>query len=133
MVVRNRVNGMLYDRYHLTFLTESDYQYYVESVKYRCNEENIVRAHYIVPRHKKQFCSTHYAADVYLEHCRARMSDYKDIPYPDNLYCMMAMLNGYQKLSDKVGGFPVSERQVLIDENGEVRVWINPDFSKNHP
>ena len=61
------------------------------------------------------------------------MSDYKDIPYPDNLYCMMAMLNGYQKLSDKVGGFPVSERQVLIDENGEVRVWINPDFSKNHP
>ena len=46
---------------------------------------------------------------------------------------MMAMLNGYQKLEHKVGPFPVSERQVLIDDNGEVRVWINTDFSKNHP
>lgn len=32
-----------------------------------------------------------------------------------------------------MGWFPVSEGQVLIDENGEVRVWINADFYKNIP
>ena len=53
MVVRNRANGLLYDRYHISFLTENDYQYYTESVKYRRNEDNIVRAHFIVPKHKK--------------------------------------------------------------------------------
>lgn len=107
-MVRNRINGILYDRYRLHFINEQDYKFYLESVKFRQNEPNIVRANYIVPQHRKEFCSVAYSADVYLEHCRARLSDYKDIPYPDNLYCMMAMLNGYESLYEKVGGFSVS-------------------------
>lgn len=77
----------------------------MELAKFRRDEENIVRVHYIIPHHRKEFCSTSYEADVYLEHCHARLSEYKDIPYPDNLYCMMAMLNGYEKLSGNFGGF----------------------------
>lgn len=65
-VVRNRMDGMVYDRYHVTFQSEHDFQYYTESMKFRRNEDNIVRAYHLVPMHKKEFCSTHYAADVYL-------------------------------------------------------------------
>lgn len=56
--------------------------------------------------------------NVYLEHCRSRLIEYEDIPYPDYLYCAMAMLDGYKKLYNKVGRFYVSEQQVMIDENG---------------
>jgi len=39
------------------------------------------------------------------------------------------MLDGYSKLFNKIGRFNVTEEQVMIDENGEVRVWLNEDFS----
>lgn len=43
----------------------------------------------------------------------------------------MAMLDGYNKLHRKVGRFFVSEQQVMIDEDGEIRVWLNSDYSEN--
>lgn len=45
----------------------------------------------------------------------------------------MAMLEGYRKLFNEVGRFYVSEDQTIIDERGEVRVWLNSDFSKDIP
>lgn len=44
---------------------------------------------------------------------------------------MMAMLDGYKKLYDQIGRFHVSADQVIIDNQGEVRVWVNSDLSKN--
>jgi uncharacterized protein YrzB (UPF0473 family) len=41
------------------------------------------------------------------------------------------MLEGYEKLYRKVGGFCIEEDQVMIDESGKVRVWVNSDFSDN--
>lgn len=35
------------------------------------------------------------------------------------------MLDGYKKLFSKIGRFHVSERQVMIDQDGEIRVWLN--------
>lgn len=46
---------------------------------------------------------------------------------------MKSMLNGYKKLYNKVGRFFISDDQVIIDEHGEVRVWLNSDFSKSYP
>ena len=46
---------------------------------------------------------------------------------------MMAMLDGYKKIFDKIGKFYLAEEQVCIDEDGEVRVWVNSDLSKNYP
>ena len=43
------------------------------------------------------------------------------------------MLNGYKKLYDRVGRFYISDDQVIIDEHGEVRVWLNSNFSKFEP
>lgn len=43
----------------------------------------------------------------------------------------MAMLDGYKKLFSKIGRFHVSEHQVMIDQDGEIRVWLNEDYSEN--
>lgn len=45
----------------------------------------------------------------------------------------MAMLDGYKKIFDKIGKFYLAEEQVCIDEDGEIRVWVNSDLSKNYP
>lgn len=83
------------------------------------------------PKVVKEFCGASYMLDVYIEHCRSRLSDYEDIPYPDYLYCSLAMLDGYKKLYSKIKRFHVSESQVMIDEEGEIRVWLNEDFCEN--
>jgi hypothetical protein len=70
---------------------------------------------------------------VYIYHPKVRLSDFRDIPYPDSLYCMMAMLEGYRKIFDKIGKFYLAEEQVCIDHEGEIRVWVNSDLSKNYP
>ncbi len=75
---------------------------------YRRNEAHIVRVLHYEPKIVKEFCATSYMLNVYLEHCRSRLSDYEDVPYPDYLYCAMAMLDGYRKLFGKVGRFHVS-------------------------
>lgn len=46
---------------------------------------------------------------------------------------MIAMLDGYRKLFKEVGRFYISEDQTIIDGDGEVRVWLNSDFSKDIP
>ena len=70
---------------------------------------------------------------VFLEHVRGRLSEYKDIPLRDSLYCMLAMLDGYKKLFNQAGRFFISEDQIIIDDKGEVRVWINSDLGKDIP
>jgi hypothetical protein len=66
-----------------------------------------------------------------LEHCKARLDQFKDVPGPDSLYCSMAMLDGYEKLFRKVYRFYVEPSQVMIDESGKVRVWVNQNFAEN--
>jgi hypothetical protein len=76
-------------------------------VEFRRNEEGIVRVVYHDPKIVREFCGASYMMDVYLEHCKARLGEFQDAPTPDNLYCALAMLDGYEKLSRKVGGFCV--------------------------
>jgi hypothetical protein len=103
----------------------------MESVDYRRDEENIVRVVHYEPKIIKEFCGSSYMLNVYLEHCKSRFSEFQDIPTPDNLYCSIAMLDGFEKLYKKVGRFYVSENEAMIDESGKIRVWLNSDFSEN--
>jgi hypothetical protein len=101
----------------------------MNSVTFRRNEENIVRVKHYDPKVVRELCGADYVLDVYLEHCKARLDEFQDVPAPDSLYCAMAMLDGYEKLYRKVGRFYVDHNQVLIDESGKVRVWLNSDFA----
>lgn len=63
-----------------------------------------------MPDINKKLCGSSYRATIYVESPKNRLSDFKDIPFPDNLYCISAMLQGYQKIYENIGNiFPVSE------------------------
>ena len=63
----------------------------------------------------------------------SRLSEIKDIPYPDNLYLLMQSLEGYSRIFKHSHYFQVEEAQVCIDYQGKVKIWVNCDLSINYP
>jgi len=57
-----------------------------------------------------------------------RLSNVRDIPYPDCLHLYDSVLNGYEQLSQLVGYFDVDEEEIGISDRGQVKVWLNPSF-----
>jgi hypothetical protein len=68
---------------------------------------------------------------VYLEHTPYRLSSINNILIQENLYVLSAALAGFQKLYTLVGCFRPSEDMVGIDCEGRIKVWLNPNFSRN--
>ena len=58
----------------------------------------MVNTRYLVQKNNPDFCSHTFMARVYIEHIFTRLSEIKDIPYPDNLYVLMESLEGYSKI-----------------------------------
>jgi hypothetical protein len=133
-VLENQRTGELIDEYQLFWPSEEDFRFYLDSYYWRRQEYNILPSRFIVEQHSEQFCSRSYGAKVYIEHVPTRLSDVTDIPFPDNLYVVLAVLEGYQKLYENVHHyFPIAEDQICIDRDGVVKVWVNSDLSKNYP
>jgi len=81
----------------------------------------------------KGICSNVRGAIVYVQHIPIRLTDITDIPLPDSLYMVKCSLLGFKKLFEKLGYFNAIEEHIGIDREGHVRVWLNADFSRNHP
>ena len=62
-----------------------------------------------------------------------KLSDIKDIPYPDNLYVLLSSLDGFDRIVQKTGYFEIEEYMICINKQGEVKVWINDNLSRNYP
>ena len=130
---RHLETGDLIDEYEMYFTDEEDYKIYLDAFIWRLREPNIVRTFYLKENHQEELCSKTYAAKVYIEHIKTRLSDITDIPFPENLYVANCALDGYHKLYDHLHYFRVEESQICVDSNGLVRVWLNSDLSKNYP
>jgi len=70
-----------------------------------------------------------YTESIFVERVPFRLSNVKDIPYPDVLHLYDSTINGFQQLTQVVPYFRIDEDQIGINENGKVKVWLNPDFS----
>ena len=44
---------------------------------------------------------------------------------------LVECLRGFELLLKKFGPFPITSKQICLDSKGLLKVWINPDFSKN--
>jgi hypothetical protein len=44
---------------------------------------------------------------LYTERIPLKLSDIKDIPYPDNLYVLLASLDGFDRIVQKAGFFEI--------------------------
>jgi hypothetical protein len=129
----NKKTGELIDEYNLVWLDEAEYEYYLKSFNWRHNQQNVVNTRYMVLRSEQQFCGHTYSARVYIEHVFSRLSEIKDIPFPDNLFLLMETLEGYGRIYLYSKYFLIEESQICIDADGSIKVWVNPDLSKNYP
>jgi hypothetical protein len=101
--------------------------------QWRLTQEFVVNTIYFVENNRKEFCSTHYGAFLYTERIPIKLSDIKDIPYPDNLYILQASLEGFHTVYHKTGFFEIQEHMVCINRQGKVKIWINDNLSKKYP
>lgn len=62
-----------------------------------------------------------------------RLSEFRDVTFPDCLHLYNACLHGFGELQARLGFFDVSDSLVGINQLGQVKVWANPDFSKERP
>jgi hypothetical protein len=58
-----------------------------------------------------------------------RMSELTSLRFPENLYLLSRMLSGFELLYRRVGVFAVTEHLVCINEEGVVKVWLNPNLA----
>lgn len=42
-------------------------------------------------------------------------------------------MEGFRVLYEKVGYFDITEEMIFMDKMGRVKVWMNPNLSKNYP
>lgn len=99
----------------------------------RLREEHIVNTIEFKTHVVKEFCSTNYLGEVYIQHIPVRLSDITDIPFPENIYILKCSLIGFSQLYKNIGYFEVRDDHICIDKYGVVRVWMNSDLSKNYP
>jgi hypothetical protein len=58
-----------------------------------------------------------------------RLSNIKDIPYPDILHVFKASISGFATFYKIFGYFEVYESMIGINNDCEVKVWLNTNFS----
>jgi hypothetical protein len=88
---------------------------------------------HFIEKEVSALCSSSKQLFVYFENIPIRFSHITDFPFPENLYALLSSLSGYQYIYDKIRNFDVLEDQFCITADGEIKVWINADLSKNYP
>jgi hypothetical protein len=62
-----------------------------------------------------------------------RLSQIEDIPLSDSLFILVEAIEGFLQLYQHSGYFKIHDEQIGFDRSGKVKVWVNPDLSKNYP
>lgn len=68
---------------------------------------------------------------MFVEKIPLRLSNVEDIPYPDVIHLYDACLNGFSQLTTVIGFFPVDEDFIGVNEQGQIRVWLNTAFESS--
>ena len=49
------------------------------------------------------------------------------------IYILSESLRGFKECYDKIGPFELNDRMIGLNKEGSVKVWLNENFSSNHP
>ena len=128
----NKMTGEEVHQFDIYFIDFQEYQAYMESCGFRNAHPQLVGIKYLNSEHIKELCSFTYHIKVYIERIPLRLSNITDVPFPENLYILHEALHGFKILHEKVGYFRICEEMVCMSEDGTVKVWLNPDLSKNY-
>ena len=70
---------------------------------------------------------------MFIEYIGLKLSQFRDVTFPDCLHLYNACLHGFGELQARLGYFDVSDSLVGLNQYGQVKVWANADFSKERP
>ena len=132
-VYRNRLTREEIQEFDLLLDSEVEFQREKQVYLFRKNNPYIVSTKHFLDNSVEDFCSTSYRVALFIEYIPLRLSNIKDIPYPDSLHLIETCLRGFALLYEKGGYFRVEENLIGINGFGEAKVWINADFSKSEP
>lgn len=93
----------------------------------------IYKVKYFTNTSVTELCSTIYNALLYIDKVDLRLKEINDIPFHDHLYLYQSCFEGFKILYEKVGYFDITEQMIFFNQQGKVKVWMNPNLSKHHP
>ena len=69
---------------------------------------------------------------VFIEYIPFRLVDTRNLTHEQGLYVLSESLLGFHELYSNLGAFEINDTLVGFNKDGQVRVWHNPNFAKNH-
>lgn len=88
----------------------------MQMIRLRNLSQYLVQVTYLNEHKTKQVCSVAFNLKVYTEHFPLRLSDVKDIPFPENLYILKRAISGFRILHSIIGHFHITEDLICINK-----------------
>lgn len=107
----------------------------MEIYSYRKNQPSIVRClgAESLQAKNKTMCGNEQTLKVLTERIPKRWSELPQLTFPETLYGLNESLKGFEDLHNKAGVFDIGSNMIGVNNNGEVKVWLNENFAENHP
>lgn len=62
-----------------------------------------------------------------------RLEDLPQLTFPESLLVLRESTRAYEFIFPKSGPFHVTDQMIGLNQDGHIKSWINPDWSKNYP
>ena len=65
-ILKHKMTEFVVAKYELSFSSIKDFEYYLESYKWRLDEPYIVKTYYLNPKRDDSFCGKSYGGELYI-------------------------------------------------------------------
>ncbi len=86
-----------------------------------------------VPLPNRFICAGSDTVKVVTERIPYLLKDCQNLPFNESLYVLHESLVGYMNISRFEKCFSVVDDMIGFTPNGQVKVWLNPNFADNYP
>lgn len=66
---------------------------------------------------------------VLTERIPLRLNQLPQLTFEESLYALSEAFRGYKDCYNKLGPFEITDEMIGINNDGEVKVWVNEDFA----
>jgi len=132
-VWRHNQTGEEIEEYRRVFSDKRQFEHELGLFQFRSDSDTLVASRFFREESQRDMCSTYYKGSVYLERIPVRLSQIKEIPFPDVLHLYHQAFRAFAKLYDKVGYFEPTEGLIGVNQQGRVKIWLNEHLAKSYP
>lgn len=83
--------------------------------EFRRDSHVLVATRFFLDAAKRELCGNHHLVSMYVEKIPVRLSQLRDLPYPEILHLYSNIIAGFREIYRKVGYFPIDESMVGIN------------------